>query len=921
MSFFSDLDKIWSQESKSPSKQPGGGGTRGWAKGWLIIIGGVVLLFIALAIWKGIYTEWLWFGSLGFSSVYTTILTTRVWLFFAGAIVFLTLLMPNLLLARRLSPISGDTVFIAQGLVVVRRVLDIGILLAGIFLGVIFGLVASSQWEMILRFSYATNFGVSEPLLGRDIAFYIFNLPFYHFMQGWLIWAVVITLIFTAVIYGLNLGFHRSAFTTAIKGHLSVLGAVVFFLIGWSYRLNIFDLVYSRRGVIFGASYTDVHAQQVAWVILIVISVICGLLLLINIFRRWRHSLVIPIGLWIMSAIVFGSIYPAIIQRFQVEPSELARERPYIEHNIRLTRLAFGLDKIEERDVPVEQAPSQQDIAQNSITMNNIRLWDYRPLRDTYNQIQSIRLYYDFADIDVDRYEVDGSYRQVLLGARELAPEKLAAQAQTWVNRRLQFTHGYGVTLSPVNEVSEEGLPNLWVRDVPPIGKIEIERPEIYYGERTNDYVIVGTNVEEFDYPKGDTNVYTTYVGRSGIRLDSFIRKLAFAWELGDINIIISGELTPESWLLYRRNIQQRVQHIAPFLKLDRDPYIVIDDGKLFWVQDAYTVSDRYPYSQPASGGINYIRNSVKVVTSAYDGSVTFYLIDPEDALVNTYAAIFPALFTPIEEMPASLRAHLRYPQDLFQIQVSMYQTYHMEDPRVFYNKEDLWTIPIETYADAEQVMEPYYIIMRLPGEEREEFLLMLPFTPTQKDNMITWLAARSDGDKYGKLIAYNFPKDKLIYGPRQIEARIDQDPTISEQLTLWGQKGSQVIRGNLLVIPIENSILYVEPIYLQAERGRLPELKRVIVASGNRIAMEPTLAQSLSAIYTGLPPAEPIVTIPSPPSEVPLPVEISELVKLAQEHYTKAQEYLKAGDWTGWGEELKKMEEALDQLVELATR
>ncbi len=566
-------------------------------------------------------------------------------------------------------------------------------------------------------------------------------------------------------------------------------------------------------------------------------------------------------------------------------------------------------------------APSQQDIANNSATVNNIRLWDYRPLKDTYKQIQSIRLYYDFADIDVDRYEVDGSYRQVLLGARELSPEKLDIQAQTWLNRCLHYTHGYGVALSPVNEVSEEGLPNLWVRDVPPIGKLEIESPEIYYGERTDEYVIVDTNVEEFDYPKGETNVYTKYVGESGIRLDSFIRKLAFAWELGDMNILISGELTPESQLLYRRNIQQRVGHIASFLKLDHDPYIVIDDGKLFWVQDAYTISDRYPYSQPSSGGINYIRNSVKVVINAYDGSVTFYLIDSEDALANTYAAIFPSLFTPIEEMPASLRAHLRYPQDLFQIQVSMYQTYHMEDPRVFYNKEDLWTIPIEIYADAEQVVEPYYVIMRLPGEEREEFLLMLPFTPTQKDNMITWLAARSDGDKYGKLIAYNFPKDKLVYGPRQIEARIDQDPTISSQFTLWGQEGSQVIRGNLLVVPVESSILYVEPIYLQAERGGLPELKRVIVASGNRIAMEPTLAQSLSTIYTGLSPTEPVVTIPSLPSEAPLPAEIGELAKLAQEHYTKAQEYLKAGNWTGWGEELQKMEEALKQLVELATR
>ncbi len=493
----------------------------------------------------------------------------------------------------------------------------------------------------------------------------------------------------------------------------------------------------------------------------------------------------------------------------------------------------------------------------------------------------------------------------------------MASQAQTWVNQRLQFTHGYGVALSPVNELSEEGLPILWVKDVPPIGKIDIQQPEIYYGEKTNNYVIVNTKTEEFDYPRGEANVYARYVGGGGIVLDSFIRRLGYAWGFGDLNILISGELTSESKLLYRRHIQQRVHQLAPFLMLDKDPYIVIADYQLFWIQDAYTISGRYPYSQPTRGGINYLRNSVKVVISAYDGSLNFYLIESEDALANTYAAIFPDLFTPIEQMPPSLRVHLRYPEDLFHIQAETYQTYHMQDPRVFYNKEDLWTIPSETYAGAEQPVEPYYVIMRLPEEEKEEFLLMLPFTPTAKDNMITWLAARNDGEMYGKLIAYYFPKDRLIYGPRQIEARIDQNPAISSQLTLWSQKGSEVIRGNLLVIPIEKSVLYVEPVYLQAERGQLPELKRVIVASGNRIAMEPTLAQSLSAIYGVLPPVTAPPT-PSLPPEVTLPSEVAELAHLAQQHYYKAQEHLQTGDWAGWGEELRKMEEALNRLAEL---
>jgi len=917
MSYFSDLDKLWaggskssSQKSKSSKNQP--------LKWWLIIIGGIILLFIALAVWKSIYTDWLWFGSLGFSSVYTTILTTRLWLFFAGSFIFLIILLPNLFLARRLSPPMAATTPIGQGLMVARQIVDRGILATIAFLSFIFGLVTLGSWEMVLRFAHPTSFGVAEPLLGRDVAFYVFSLPFYHYIQGWLLWALVITLIFTAFVYGLNFGFRPSSVTTGARGHLLAIGASIFILIAWNYQLKVFDLVYSDRGVVFGAGYTDVHAQWLAWRILLIISIICALLLLVNIFRRFKNSLFITVGIWVISAILFGSVYPAMVQRFQVEPSELARERPYIERNINLTQLAFGLDRIEEKDIPVELMPSEEDIAQNSATINNIRLWDYRPLKDTYNQIQSIRLYYDFNDTDVDRYEVDGSYRQVILAAREISPEKLASEAQTWVNRSLQFTHGYGVTMSPVNEVSDEGLPALWVRDVPPIGKVEIGRPEIYYGESTNNYVIVNTKVEEFDYPKGDTNVYTTYIGSSGIRLDSFIRKLAYAWEFGDINILISGELKSESQLLYRRHIQERVQHIAPFLKLDSDPYIVVSEGKLYWVQDAYTTSTRYPYSQPIPEGINYIRNSVKVIIDAYDGSVTFYLIDPDDALAKTYATIFPSLFTPIEEMTASLRAHLRYPVDLFKTQVSVYRTYHMTDPRVFYNKEDMWAVPTEIYGDAERTMEPYYVIMKLPTEEGEEFLLLLPLNPSQKDNMIAWLAARSDGDKYGKIIAFNFPKDKLIYGPRQIEARIDQDPVISEQLTLWGQKGSQVIRGNLLVIPIEKSILYVEPIYLRAERGQLPQLKRVVVVSGNRIAMELTLAQSLSAIYAGLPEIELPPTEVSP-AEVSPATEINELARQAQEHYQKAQEYLKDGDWAGWGEELQKLEEVLKQLVELA--
>jgi uncharacterized membrane protein (UPF0182 family) len=647
------------------------------------------------------------------------------------------------------------------------------------------------------------------------------------------------------------------------------------------------------------------------------------ILILASALRRNSRWPLYAIGGWIVAAILVGALFPALVQRFQVQPNELARERPYIEYNIQFTREAFALGRVEEQSFAAEKMPSPQDIAQNEVTISNIRLWDHRPLKDTYNQIQSIRLYYDFHDVDVDRYNIDGEYRQVMLSARELSVEKLAGEAQTWVNRQLQFTHGYGVALSPVNEITTEGLPVLLVKDIPPVGNFNIEQPQIYFGEKTNHYVIVNTNTQEFDYPMGEKNVYGHYQGKDGVNLDSFIRRLVYAWQFGDLNILISGELTPESRVLYYRNIRERVNHLAPFLKLDSDPYLVVMDGGLFWIQDAYTVSDRYPYSQPIGGGLNYIRNSVKAVINAYDGSVTFYVADPEDAIIRTYQTIFPKLFVPAEQMPDSLRVHLRYPEDMFNIQASVYQSYHMRDARVFYNKEDLWAMPREVYAGEEQLMEPYYVIMRLPGEEKEEFLLMLPFTPMNKNNTIGWLAARCDGENYGKLLAYHFPKERLVYGPSQIENRIQQDTVITEQLALWSRGGSRVIRGNLLLIPLGKSNLYVEPVFLQAEAGGLPELKRVIVVAGEQIAMEPTLKESIAAIFgTEAPPPEPVVGPPAPAEpEEALTAEIASLIEEAQQHYNQAQQYLKAGDWAGYGEELEALKTALERLAELTAK
>ena len=889
-----------------------------------LIVAAAIILFIVLTIAKGFYTEWLWFSSLGYGSVYATILKTKVLLFFSAAIIFSILFLGNMVLAARLAPTS-ETHFWPWAVVPqYQHGAKWGIILGTVLLSIIFGLVAQGNWQVVLQFFNGQPFGITDPVFHKEISFYVFSLPFLHMLRSWFLAALIVSLFGSAVIYVLSYGMQRLKFDLAkpVLAHACGLAIAILGLFAWSYWLGIWELVFSLRGAVFGAGYADMHAQLPAQWILLAVAIICiGLIVVFLLKHKFRWALYASGG-WVVAALIVGAIFPALVQRFQVEPSELARERPYIEYNIQSTREAFALSHVKEEAFPAEKSPSAQDIAQNEETINNIRLWDHRPLKDTYNQIQAIRLYYDFHDVDADRYIIDGKYRQVMLSARELSAEKLAGEAQTWVNRRLQFTHGYGIAMSPVNEVSAEGLPELMVKDIPPVGDFNIEQPQIYFGEKTNDYVIVNTKTEEFDYPMGNENVYGHYQGEDGVNIGSFIRRVVYAWQLSDFNILISGELTSESRVLYYRNIQERVNHLAPFLELDSDPYVVVMDGRLFWIQDAYTTTDRYPYSEPLRSGLNYIRNSVKVVIDAYDGSVTFYVVDQEDALIRTYQSIFPELFVPAEQMSESLRAHLRYPEDMFNIQASVYQCYHMRDARVFYNKEDLWAVPREVYAGAEQLMEPYYVIMRLPGEDKEEFLLMLPFTPVNKNNTISWLAARCDGENYGKLLAYYFPKERLIYGPSQIENRIQQDTVITEQLALWGRGGSRVIRGNLLMIPLGKSNLYVEPVFLQAETGGLPELKRVIVAAGEKIAMESTLEESLAAIFgAAAPPTEPVVEPPSPaePGE-PITAEVASLIEEAQQHYNKAQQYLKDGDWAGYGEEQVALKAVLDRLAGLAT-
>ncbi|MFC1949911.1 UPF0182 family protein [Chloroflexota bacterium] len=917
----------WFSEDRDRKSE---GTTRGTRIGSivLIVVGAVIALFILLSILKGFYTEWLWFSSLGYGSVYTTILKTKVLIFFIAASIFCVLFLGNLVLATHMVPKTEAHFWpwtIARQL---QSMLMWGVILGTIILSLIFGMIVQSNWEMILLYLNWQPFGIPDPVFFKEIGFYVYSLPFLGLLKGWLQGALIVSLIGSAGVYVLSYGVQRMKFdfSRRVLAHLGGLLIIILGLFAWGYWLGIWELVFSSQGVVFGASYTNMHAGLPAqWILLVVVAII-AVIVLISIWRRSYRLPLYGVGAWIVAAIVVSAIYPAIVQRFQVQPNELVREMPYIEYNIEFTREAFALNRVEEKPFLAEDTPTPQDIVENEVTISNIRLWDHRPLKDTYNHIQSLRQYYDFNDVDVDRYTIDGEYRQVMLSARELSIDRLTSEAQTWLNQRLVYTHGYGLTLSPVNEVEAEGLPALLIKDIPPVGDIAIEQPAIYYGEKTNDYVVVKTENQEFDYPSGDDNVYGSYRGTGGVSLDGFIRRLAYAWQLGDFNILISGALTPESRVLYHRDIQERVNHLAPFLKLDNDPYLVIMDGRLFWIQDAYTTTDRYPYSTPLSNGLNYIRNSVKAVIDAYNGDVTFYITDSEDALIRTYQAIFPDLFVSMEQMPETLRAHLRYPEDMFNVQAQVYLSYHMRDARVFYNKEDMWATPREVYFGSEQAMEPYYIIMRLPDEEKEEFLLMLPFTPANKKNTVGWLAARCDGENYGTLLAYNFPKELWVDGPSQIENLIGQDTVITEQLALWGRGGSQVIRGNLLLIPLGDSILYVEPVFLQAEGGGLPELKRVIVVAGEKIEMRPTLAESLEAVFgTEEPPTGPEVTPPEVEQpeepeepETPVSADIANLIEQAQQHFDKAQEYLSQGDWAGYGEELEALEAVLEQLAEL---
>ncbi len=869
-----------------------------------------------------VLVDWLWFDAVGYSQVFQAHVGAALGLWLGGLVLGFAFVLVNLAFAHREAGLNYGLLsrLLAEGKIppqslrsAVKWVLGLG----AVFAGLLTGGPLSRQWLDVLTAVHARPFGETDPVFLQDIGFYVFTLPVLELAQSVASALFVITIALTGGFYLLrDVLLKRISLSARAGRHLAVLGGGWFFAIAAGWYLDRYLLLFTNRGAVWGADYADINAGiPSAWV-MVGASVLAGVALIAGGLRgSWRPGAV-SIAIYVV-ALVIAKAWPNLLHQYIVTPSELTLEQPYLERNISGTRSAYALDRIDVEPFEAETGLTLADIEARPDTLDNIRIWDDRPLLQTFAQIQEIRLYYDFHDVDIDRYVLDGQIRQVMLSARELNYANVPAQARSWVNEHFSYTHGYGLTVSPVNIVTSEGLPELFVKDIPPSANadLQIDRPEIYYGELTDRYVFVKAGIEEFDYPDGDQNVYTTYAGEGGVPIEGW-RKTLFAIYYSSMDILLSQYLKDDSRILMRRTLDERIAEVAPFLSFDRDPYLVVADGRLVWIIDAYTVTNRYPYSEPYGGSFNYIRNAVKVVVDAFDGTVTLYVSDETDPLIQVYGDIFPGALTPMSEMPESIVPHLRYPVGFFDIQARLYASYHMTDTTVFYNREDMWESPKELYGGSAQKMESYYLIMELPGESEAEFILLRPFVPTGKDNMISWLAARCDPEHYGRLLLYQFPKQKLVFGPNQIEARIDQDPEISQQITLWSQSGSSVVRGNLLVIPIEKSLLYVEPLYLKAATGQLPELKRVIVSYEERIAMEPTLEEALEKVF-----GETVQKTVEVRTEEVVDEETGEMTTVevevpamqqAAEIYAAAIEAQKAGDWAAYGEHITALGELL---------
>jgi uncharacterized membrane protein (UPF0182 family) len=907
-----------------------------------------LVFFFALPSLVEFYTDWLWFGELGYQHVFLRVLSTRSWIVCGMFAIVLGFILANLLLAFRSVTRRELVVVTAQGPRVVvidpQHLRSLVHALAAVG-ALVLGLYAGSQWDTWLFYWYSVDFGTRDPVLGHDIAFYLFHLPFYTELRSLALLTVLPTLVAVIVLYasagaiGISPRRNRFFVTPRALKHLSILVALLLLIFAAGAWLEIPGLLTSSSGIVHGASYTDVHARMPALRALAIVSVLGAGLALYQAFQPRYWPIGLAAGLYFLVSIA-GAGYASVVQRFYVAPNEQAMESPFIGYNIAATREAFGLADVQEREISGDAHLGRGDIDRNATTLRNVPLWDHQPLLDTFAQMQEMRTYYDFGSVDNDRYTINGEYRQIMLSARELNSESL--QNPNWINERLTFTHGYGLTLGPVNQVTPEGLPVLFIKNLPPESTVDlkIDEPSLYFGELSNDYVIVHTNNKEFNYPKGDANVFTTYEGRGGVNVGTLWRKLLFSLRFKSFKILLSNDIITDSRILFHRRIDDRVRTLAPFLIYDPDPYLAIDHGRLFWVQDAYTTSDQYPYATPG-GSVNYIRNSIKVVIDAYHGTTTYYRIDEKDPVAATLDRAFPGLLQPFHAMPEGLRARLRYPRMIFAMQAQMFSTYHMNNPAVFYNKEDQWEVPAIGLPAQAQRMEPYYSIMRLPGAAKAEFIQMLPFTPRQKDNLAAWMVARSDGDAYGRLEVFQFPKQKVVFGPKQVIGRINQDQTISPQITLWNQQGSEVIQGTLLVIPIEESVLYVRALYLRASGGggrSIPELKRVIAVYENQIVMAETLEAAIDRIFprdgqkptaaleagtpdTGTAGAGTTGATATETSNATASntkagaAEIATLATEARTHYDRAIQAQREGNWSLYGEEIKKLGEVLQRM------
>jgi len=830
-----------------------------------------IFLLIAASLVTDYLKKYLWMRQLHYTGIFWTLFAVQ-WIMFAAAFVTVFLFMwINLrhalqqtgaggkmlrpVTSRGQAPSRFDQDQIEFDLS--RSLMRSGIVIVSLLVAWFAAEVFFSQWDTYLRFRYGGPFGAADPLFGIDVGFYVFRLPFYQMLQTSAVLITIVTMIWTAGIYMLQTGITGQAVSRHNGlSHMSVLLFILVAECGCGFWLDHYELVYSNMGVVFGAGFTADHVTRIALWLMVALSALACAALAFNVLRPSLRLLAAGAGAYVAFYALAVLAIPGLFQQFVVVPSELAFETPYLNHYISFTRKAYDLDTIAETSYPALSDLTPAVLARNQDTIENIRLWDERPLLQMYQQTQAIRLYYQFYNVTVDRYHLADGYHQVMLSPRELAPA-LPVAAQTWVNEDLEFTHGYGLVMNYVSKTIGGGFPQYLIENVPPVTTdgLNITQPAIYYGGSQPGYRIVGTGTKEFDYPQGNDNVYTSYAGTGGIQLHGFWRRVLFAWTQGDINILFTTYLTPQSRIQIWRNVQQRVSEVAPFLSLDSDPYAVLSGGNLYWIQDAYTTSAQYPYAdqhQDGSGNtLNYIRNSVKVIVNMYDGTMQFYIMDPKDPILAAYRRAFPGVFQNLAQLSPDLKSHLRYPEDLFAIQSDEYKTFHMTDPQVFYNREDLWVSPIETYDGVQQPMQPYYILMKLPGSATLEYLLMTPFTPQNRSNMISWMAARCDFPDYGKKLFYELPKDKLTYGPSQIEAMIDQNPTISQQLTLWDQMGSHVLRGKLIVTPIENSFLYIVPIYLQAAGENFPQLKRVIAVTGDKVVMAPTLDEAMASLFT----------------------------------------------------------------------